>query len=235
MPRVSLLTLPFLAVSLSACGDGDIQSPRQVCSERGPEKYVYSRGGGYRYSDCVRYEIRCLAPLKLLNGRTASLFAALIRGKSMTKVTAAAIKAALRRSYSEPEWAILFEVGDATGARHTRFADAVVMSLWPSRGLTVTGMEIKVSRSDGTRNVRSRRRPKLSPPSAITGHWLQVRALSKTLAKYRPRGAGSNTTVRALLRGRHHSEPMQSRLHANFLLPSFAVRRKPIKRKLKTK
>lgn len=73
MPRVSLLTLPLLAVSLFACGDGDIQSPRQVCSERGPEKYVYSRGGGYRYSDCVRYEIRCLAPLKLFERQDGKL------------------------------------------------------------------------------------------------------------------------------------------------------------------
>lgn len=62
--------------------------------------------------------------------------------------TAAEIKLALRRVYAQPEWALLFEVGDATGARHKRFADALAMSLWPSRGLTLTGMEIKVSRSD---------------------------------------------------------------------------------------
>lgn len=58
------------------------------------------------------------------------------------------IKAALRRRYCAPEWAVLFEVGDATGARHTRFADAVAMSLWPSRGLTLHGFEIKISKSD---------------------------------------------------------------------------------------
>lgn len=62
--------------------------------------------------------------------------------------TASDIKLALRRVYSQPEWALLFEVGDATGARHTRFADAIAMSLWPSRGLTLTGIEIKISRSD---------------------------------------------------------------------------------------
>lgn len=67
----------------------------------------------------------------------------------MTKaVTAADIKLGLRRVYTQPEWALLFEVGDATGARHSRFADALAMSLWPSRGLTLTGMEIKISRSD---------------------------------------------------------------------------------------
>lgn len=67
------------------------------------------------------------------------------------RVTAADIKLALRRTYAQPEWALLFEVGDATGGRHTRFADALAMSLWPSRGLTLTGMEIKVSRSDWTK------------------------------------------------------------------------------------
>ncbi|NFV80017.1 hypothetical protein [Magnetospirillum aberrantis] len=61
------------------------------------------------------------------------------------------VKAALRRAYPAPEYAILFEVADATGARHSRFADAVAMSLWPSRGLTVDGFEIKVSRSDWLR------------------------------------------------------------------------------------
>lgn len=66
----------------------------------------------------------------------------------MKAATTADIKVALRRVYAQPEWALLFEVGDATGARHSRFADAIAMSLWPSRGLTLTGMEIKVSRSD---------------------------------------------------------------------------------------
>lgn len=63
-------------------------------------------------------------------------------------VTAGDVRSALRRRYCAPEWALLFEVGDATGARHTRFADAVAMSLWPSRGLELHGMEIKVSRYD---------------------------------------------------------------------------------------
>lgn len=64
------------------------------------------------------------------------------------KLTAVDVRAALARRFRQPEWALLFEVGDATGAQHTRFADAVAMSLWPSRGLTLEGMEIKVSRSD---------------------------------------------------------------------------------------
>ncbi|OCC05162.1 hypothetical protein BA190_09615 [Labrys sp. WJW] len=64
------------------------------------------------------------------------------------KIRTADVRAALRRRYPAPEYATLFEVGDATGARHTRFADAMVMGLWPSRGLELWGMEIKISRKD---------------------------------------------------------------------------------------
>lgn len=69
-------------------------------------------------------------------------------------ITAAAIRAAMRKLYAQPEWAILFEVRDATGFNGTgRSADAVAMSLWPSRGLEVHGFEIKVSRSDWRREA----------------------------------------------------------------------------------
>lgn len=68
--------------------------------------------------------------------------------KPAPRITAADIEAALARIYSQPEWAILFDVGNATGGRATRRADAVAMSLWPSRGLELYGFEIKVSRAD---------------------------------------------------------------------------------------
>lgn len=90
------------------------------------------------------------------------------------KVTTADIKIALRRLYTQPEWALLFEVGDATGARHSRFADALAMSLWPSRGLSLTGMEIKVSRSDWH---RERQQPqKAETIAAYCDYWTLVTA-----------------------------------------------------------
>lgn len=59
------------------------------------------------------------------------------------------VKEALKLKYESNEWALLFEVRNATGAIHTqRYADAIAMNLWPSRGLSVIGFEIKVSRSD---------------------------------------------------------------------------------------
>ncbi len=89
------------------------------------------------------------------------------------------IKAALRRRYAAPEWAIMFEVGDATGARHTRFADAVAMSLWPSRGLTLHGFEIKISRSDWK---KERAQPeKAETIAAYCDYWTLVTAKNVVL------------------------------------------------------
>lgn len=63
------------------------------------------------------------------------------------------IKAALRRYYKPAEYALMFEVGNTTGAGVSRHADAVAMNLWPSRGLLIEGCEIKVSRSDWRREL----------------------------------------------------------------------------------
>lgn len=52
------------------------------------------------------------------------------------------------RVFGGNEYALFFEVGDATGFSQKRWADALVMSCWPSRGLHLTCYEIKVSRSD---------------------------------------------------------------------------------------
>lgn len=58
------------------------------------------------------------------------------------------VKAAIRQRFAGSEWAVFFEVADGTGANSRRYADAVAMNLWPSRGLELHGFEIKVSRSD---------------------------------------------------------------------------------------
>lgn len=55
---------------------------------------------------------------------------------------------ALRERYRAPEWAIFFEVANGPGSTLRRYADAIAMSLFPSRGLDLHGFEIKQSRSD---------------------------------------------------------------------------------------
>ncbi len=61
------------------------------------------------------------------------------------------VHAAIAKRFCAPEYATFFEVGDATGGRHSRWADAVSMGIWPSRGLDLSGFEVKVSRSDWLR------------------------------------------------------------------------------------
>lgn len=77
------------------------------------------------------------------------------------KITAAEIKAALRRHFAAPAYQVFFEVGNDTGARVRRHADAVVVGIWPSTGHLVHGLEIKVSRSDFLNEMK---KPEKSQP-----------------------------------------------------------------------
>lgn len=61
---------------------------------------------------------------------------------------AADVRAALKRYYAQPNYGIVFEVAQATGFNARRHLDAMVMGLWPSRGLTLYGIEIKVNLYD---------------------------------------------------------------------------------------
>lgn len=56
--------------------------------------------------------------------------------------------ALLRLKFKEPEYLLLDEVPNATGTAKSRSCDAMAFSLWPSRGLSVIGFEIKCSRTD---------------------------------------------------------------------------------------
>jgi hypothetical protein len=65
------------------------------------------------------------------------------------KITAVDICNWMAETFSEANgYACLFEVSNGTGSHARRSADAVVMNLWPSRGLELVGYEHKVSRSD---------------------------------------------------------------------------------------
>ena len=56
----------------------------------------------------------------------------------------------LREKFAPPAYALFEEVKNQTGyqKRAERYADALALSLWPSRGITMTGFELKVSRGD---------------------------------------------------------------------------------------
>lgn len=61
---------------------------------------------------------------------------------------------ALRLRYPANAYAVLTQVGNGTGLSISRWADAVIMSLWESRGLELMGCEIKVTREDWLRELK---------------------------------------------------------------------------------
>ena len=54
----------------------------------------------------------------------------------------------IKQRFKPPAWITFSEVSDGTGVNIARYADAIAMSIWPSRGYDLNGFEIKVSRSD---------------------------------------------------------------------------------------
>lgn len=80
---------------------------------------------------------------------------ATLRGKKRPAGVTGSVREALRLRFCPPAWAFLEEVGNGTGASCRRHADAVAMSLWPSRGLELHGVEIKVSRADWLSELRN--------------------------------------------------------------------------------
>jgi hypothetical protein len=86
-----------------------------------------------------------------------------------TVETAADMLALLRARYPSNAFAFLEQVGNSTGFACSRWADVVVMSLWPSRGLEIIGIEIKVSRSDWKRELEHPE--KADPIAAFCDRW----------------------------------------------------------------
>jgi len=74
--------------------------------------------------------------------------------KDSEQFTASDVRAALRARFEGRAWACFDEVGNATGSRCSRYADFIAVSLWPSRGLEIHGVEIKVSRTDWLKELR---------------------------------------------------------------------------------
>lgn len=70
-------------------------------------------------------------------------------------MTAGFVINSLAQKFTAPEYAFLTEVRNQTGFNKVvRSADAVAMSLWPSRGLYLTGFEVKVSRADWVKELK---------------------------------------------------------------------------------
>jgi len=91
----------------------------------------------------------------------------------------------LQTRYSETAgngaaWAFVPHVRDAAGFGASRTADAIVMALWPSRGLSLHGFEVKVSRSDWLRELKKPEKAEVF--CGLVDYWWVV-AGDKTIVK----------------------------------------------------
>lgn len=73
-------------------------------------------------------------------------------------VTAFDCVAFLRTTFPSPQYAFVEQVGNGVGWANRRWADAVALGLWPSRGLLLHGFEIKVDRADWKRELNDPRK-----------------------------------------------------------------------------
>jgi len=65
---------------------------------------------------------------------------------------------------------VVGQVGNSTGHRHRRTADALMIQTWPSRGLTITGVEYKATRGDWRSELRNG--SKAEAIAAYCHYWL---------------------------------------------------------------
>lgn len=63
-----------------------------------------------------------------------------------------------RRYEADQGWLLFYEVANGTGYKATNYADALAMSVWPSRGIQLLGFEVKASRSDLIKELRDEKK-----------------------------------------------------------------------------
>lgn len=61
----------------------------------------------------------------------------------------------LRNKFLESEYVLLSEVSDASGFSRSRSLDFMIINLWQSRGLSVTGIERKSNRADWLKELKN--------------------------------------------------------------------------------
>ncbi len=76
----------------------------------------------------------------------------------------------LRYKMKDEGLLVVGQVGNATGGGHSRTADALMIQTWPSRGLSITGVEYKRDRSDWRRELRNGQ--KAEKIAAYCHYWL---------------------------------------------------------------
>jgi hypothetical protein len=95
--------------------------------------------------------------------------------------TTSEIVEGMKVRYSKLEWALLFNVRSTTGASQGRWADALAMNLWPSRGLELHGFEFKASRNDWLHELKHPE--KADPIARYCDRWWLVVGHEQVVAK----------------------------------------------------
>lgn len=72
--------------------------------------------------------------------------------------TEARVLDAIAAQYPSPAWAFLPQVANRTGYGQMRYADAIAMSLYPSRGIFFVGFEVKVEARDWKKELSQPRK-----------------------------------------------------------------------------
>lgn len=78
----------------------------------------------------------------------------------------------LAAKYPSPQYGFITQVRSGTGYYQARTADALAMSLWPSRGLHLLGFEVKVSRTDWIKELKNPE--KAEELASYTHFWYMV-------------------------------------------------------------
>ncbi len=90
---------------------------------------------------------------------------------------------ALRKKYDDGafSYAFLEQVANGTGLKANRHADAIAVQLWESRGLNITGFEIKVSRQDW---IKEMKHPDKAEPIAQYCHYWYLVVGDESLVQF---------------------------------------------------
>lgn len=98
----------------------------------------------------------------------------------MAKMTEFELFTALRPHYPAEQYALLPQVGNATGTGVSRHLDGVALGLWPSRGIHLHGFEIKSYRGDWLRELKNP--AKAEAMHQFCNYWWIVAAEKNTVA-----------------------------------------------------
>lgn len=97
------------------------------------------------------------------------------------RISEGAMVVLLQKKFAAPEFAFFPQIKNGTGMNQLTTADAVAMNLWPGRGLSFHGFEIKTHRNDVLREIKNP--AKSEPVQKYMDFWWLVLSDSELIQK----------------------------------------------------